>query len=124
MIEEIFEVCIIPLLGILTAYIVKYIQAKREEISANIDNITIKKYTELISSTITTCVIATNQTYVNALKEQNKFDKEAQKIAFTKTAEAVLSLLTDESKKYIEETFGDLNTYIIQQIEATVKNYK
>ena len=124
MIEEIFEVCIIPLLGILTAYIVKYIQAKREEISANIDNITIKKYTELISSTITTCVIATNQTYVNALKEQNKFDKEAQKIAFTKPAEAVLSLLTDESKKYIKETFGDLNTYIIQQIEATVKNYK
>lgn len=124
MIEEIFEVCIIPLLGILTAYIVKYIQAKREEISANIDDITIKKYTELISSTITTCVIATNQTYVNALKEQNKFDKEAQKIAFTKTAEAVLSLLTDESKKYIKETFGDLNTYIIQQIEATVKNYK
>lgn len=124
MIEEIFKVCIIPLLGILTTYIVKYIQAKREEISVNIDNITIKKYTELISSTITTCVIATNQTYVNALKEQNKFDKEAQKIAFTKTAEAVLSLLTDESKKYIEETFGDLNTYIIQQIEATVKNYK
>ena len=124
MIEEIFKVCIIPLLGILTTYIVKYIQSKREEISVNIDNITIKKYTELISSTITTCVIATNQTYVNALKEQNKFDKEAQKIAFTKTAEAVLSLLTDESKKYIKETFGDLNTYIIQQIEATVKNYK
>ena len=29
---QIIEVCVIPLLGILTAYIVKYINAKSEEI--------------------------------------------------------------------------------------------
>ena len=29
--QQIFEVCIIPLLGILTAYIVQYIKAKSNE---------------------------------------------------------------------------------------------
>ena len=36
----------------------------------------------MLSETITKCVVATNQTYVETLKKQGKFDKEAQKIAF------------------------------------------
>ena len=33
LLTQIFEVCIIPLLGILTTYIVKYIQVKSAEIT-------------------------------------------------------------------------------------------
>jgi hypothetical protein len=36
----------------------------------------------MATDTITNCVIATNQTYVNSLKEQGKFDEAAQKEAF------------------------------------------
>jgi hypothetical protein len=36
----------------------------------------------MLNRTITECVIATNQTYVETLKQQGKFDEEAQKIAF------------------------------------------
>jgi len=32
LINEIFQVCLIPLLGVLTTYLVKYIQIKAEEI--------------------------------------------------------------------------------------------
>lgn len=124
MIREIIEVCLIPLLGVLVTYLVKYINTKSQELEASTDNELAKKYISLLSSTITNCVIATNQTYVETLKKQGKFDAEAQKEAFNMTLNAVMALLTDEAKRYLSEIYGDLNTYITNQIEATVNQNK
>lgn len=124
MIREIIEVCLIPLLGVLVTYLVKYINTKSKELEANTDNELAKKYISLLSSTITNCVIATNQTYVETLKKQGRFDAEAQKEAFNMTLNAVMALLTDEAKQYLSEVYGDLNTYITNQIEATVNQNK
>ena len=124
MIREIIEVCLIPLLGVLVTYLVKYISIKSKELEASTDNELAKKYISLLSSTITNCVIATNQTYVETLKKQGKFDAEAQKEAFNMTLNAVKALLTDEAKQYLSEIYGDLNTYITNQIEATVNQNK
>jgi hypothetical protein len=60
LIPQLFEVCIIPLLGILTTFAVKFINAKIEEISANKKNETEKKYLDMLNSTITDCVIASS----------------------------------------------------------------
>lgn len=121
LITQIFEVCIIPLLGILTTFFVKWVNAKIGEMTQNSDNALQKKYLEMLNETITNCVIATTQTYVESLKKQDSFDTEAQKRAFTMTYEAVLSLLTDDATKYLTEAVGDLNLYIKQKIEAEVK---
>lgn len=120
LLTDIFEVCIIPLLGVLTAYVVKYIQVKSNEITAKSENELIDKYTKMLADTITACVKATNQTYVDALKKQDKFDMEAQKNAFDMTLNSVLDILNADAKEYLSEAFGDLNTYITQQIEASV----
>ena len=80
----------------------------------------IDKYLSMLSTTVTECVIATNQTYVEALKKEGKFDLEAQKKAFEMTQDAVMLILTDEAKKYLSAAVGDLNVYISQQIEAAV----
>ena len=40
------------------------------------------------------------------------------------TLNAVKALLTDEAKQYLSEIYGDLNTYITNQIEATVNQNK
>ena len=117
---QIIEVCVIPLLGILTAYIVKYINAKSEEIQMNIDDATMKKYVDMLADTITDCVIATNQTYVESLKQQGKFDMNAQREAFSLTSAAVMEILSDEAKVYLTAAVGDLNAYITQKIEAEV----
>ena len=124
MVREIIEVCLIPLLGVLVTYLVKYINTKSQELEASTDNELAKKYISLLSSTITNCVIATNQTYVETLKKQGRFDAEAQKEAFNMTLNAVMALLTDEAKQYLSEIYGDLNTYITNQIEATVNQNK
>ena len=124
LLTQIFEVCIIPLLGILTTYIVKYIQVKSAEITEKTDNAIIDKYTVMLADTISACVLATNQTYVEALKKQGSFDAEAQKAAFNMTLNAVMNILSDDAKKYLTEAFGDLNAYITSQIEASVNMNK
>ena len=120
LITQIFEVCIIPLMGILTAYFVKWIGVKTEELKEETKNEKTEKYLNMLNNTITNCVIATTQTYVDTLKARGAFDMEAQKTAFTMTYEAVAKLLTDEATEYLNEAVGDLNLYITQKIEAEV----
>lgn len=120
LISAIFQVCILPLLGVLTTFLVKWLQAKSQQLQANAQDETTKKYMSMLTNTITECVLATNQTYVEALKQQNKFDAEAQKIAFEKTSEAVMSILTEDAKEYLTNAVGDLELYIKQKIEAEV----
>lgn len=117
---QILEVCIIPLLGILTAYFVKWVNAKSTEIQNKVDNDTADKYIAMLDDTICACVIATTQTYVEALKKENAFTKEAQKEAFNLTFNAVMAVLTDEAKAYLSEIYGDLTAYITNKIEAEV----
>lgn len=117
---QILEVCIIPLLGILTAYFVKWVNAKSAEIQNKVDNDTADKYIAMLDDTICACVIATTQTYVEALKKENAFTKEAQKEAFNLTFNAVMAVLTDEAKAYLSEIYGDLTAYITNKIEAEV----
>lgn len=119
-ITNIFQVCIIPLLGVLTTFLVKWLQIKSSELQIKMDNDIANKYMDMLTNTITECVLATNQTYVEALKQQNKFDLEAQKIAFDKTSEAVMAILTEDAKKYLESAVGDLELFIKQKIEAEV----
>ena len=124
LLNDIFQVCIIPLLGVLTAYAVKCIQAKTEEIATNRENAIVSKYVTLLGETITDCVVATNQTYVDALKEKNAFDKEAQLVAFKMTYEAVMAVLSEEAKEYLTHIYGDLSAFINARIEAEVKAHK
>lgn len=117
---EILQVCVIPLLGVLTAFIVKYINMKSVEIQANVDNDMADKYIAMVADTVSACVIATNQTYVEALKKENAFTVEAQKEAFNLTYNAVMAILTDEAKEYLAEIYGDVSAYITNKIEAEV----
>lgn len=121
---EIFEVCIIPLLGVLTMYIVKFIRKKTEELNSKNENELMNKYLTMLSDTIIDCVIATNQTYVESLKKQGKFDVEAQKVAFEMTYNAVINVLSNEAKDYLTSIYGDLSAYITNMIEAEVNRNK
>ena len=124
MLMEIFQVCIIPLLGVLTAYLVKFIKAKSKELTNQIENDIADKYIIMLSETISDCVIATNQTYVEALKKKNAFTAEAQQEAFQMTYDAIMSVLTEDAKEYLRDAYGDLNAYITAKIEAEVNKSK
>ena len=117
---KVFEVAIIPLLGAATLYLITLIDAKKKEIKDKAKSETAKKYIEMLDDTIINCVVATNQTYVDALKKAGSFDAEAQKQAFKLTYDAVMAILTEEAQVYLNEAIKDLNAYITNKIESGV----
>lgn len=124
LISTIFQVVILPLLTVLTGFAVKWVNAKAKELKATTDNVYTHKYIEMLQDTIVKTVIAVNQTYVDALKQQGSFDKAAQEEAFKRVYETVLLSLNEEAYEYLNNIFGDLQTYITAQIEAAVKEHK
>lgn len=122
--NDIFRLCIVPLLAVLTTYLVNYIKAKSDELVKDSDNELERKYMAMLADTITDCVLATNQTYVEALKNQNAFTKEAQEEAFRQTFDAVMAVLNDDAKAYLTNVYGDLTVYLTQKIEAEVNRSK
>lgn len=124
LIKQIFEVCLFPLLGVLTTFLIVFISKKSKELQATTDNELYIKYIDMLEKTVINCVIATNQTYVDALKAQGKFDAEAQKEAFNRTYNAIKDILAEDAKAYLEEALGDLDAYIVNLIEAQVKENK
>ena len=121
---KIFELCIVPLLGILVPFVIQWIKTKSAALVASADNDLSKKYIAMLTDTVTNAVIAVKQTYVDALKGKNAFTAEAQKEAFTMAYTAVLNNLTDEAKVYLNEAYGDLESYIKVLIEAKVHENK
>lgn len=124
LLQEIFYVCVIPLLGVLTTYLVQFLKVKGNQIAESVDNELAAKYIKMLTETICTCVDETNQTYVDALKASGSFDAEAQKEAFTKCKDAVMKILSNEAKEYLASIYGDLDKFIESMIEAQVKQAK
>lgn len=120
LLQEIFQVCIIPLLGVLTAFAVKWIRLQSIKVKEQTNNELLNKYIGLLESTIVDCVIATNQTFVESLKDKNIFDENAQKEAFRQTYDAVMHILTTDVIEYLDIALGDLDLYIKEKIEAEV----
>ena len=112
LVPMLFQICLFPLLGILTKYVIALINEKI--------GVLFTKYMTMLQETVTDCVLATNQTYVDRLKAEGKFDLEAQKIAFQKTYDAVMAILSDDAKKYLISAIGDLDKFVTDKIEAQV----
>ena len=117
---KVFEVAIVPILGAATVYLVTLINAKKQELAERAKNDTTRKYLDMLDGTITACVLATNQTYVESLKQSGSFDANAQKKAFELTYQAVMAILNDDAQKYLNEAVNDLNAYITSKIESQV----
>lgn len=122
--NELFNLVILPLIVTLTGYLIVFIQAKSNELKKKTKSETEQKYIDRITEIISVSVLTTNQTYVDALKKKGEFTIEAQKEAFEITKNAVVTMLNAELKEFIIESFGDLNTYLNSQIEATVNANK
>ena len=73
---------------------------------------------------VTNAVRITFQTYVESLKNSGSFGKEEQLIAFEKAKAIITSELTEDLKTFIVQNYGDLQTWISNQIEATIYKLK
>lgn len=77
-----------------------------------------------VANAVFNAVSDVNQTYVDSLKEQDKFDEEAQKRAFADALATAKKSLTNETILFIKETFGDVDAYLKPMIESQVRTQK
>lgn len=115
------KVVIIPLLGVLSTFLVNFIKAKSNEAIARTDSEVLARYIRMAQETVSACVVATNQTFVDTLKVHGMFDKEAQEEALRRTKEAVMNILSHDAIEYLTTAVGDLDVYLNSLIEAQVK---
>jgi len=120
----IIQVVVIPAIPVLVTYLVKYLKAKADQTTTKINNELVRTYLQEATDAVLQAVTYTAQTYVDTLKKQGKFDKEAQEKAFNTAKDIALKLLTDEAKQMIEDLYGDLMLWLETKIEQTVKEQK
>ena len=81
------------------------------------------KYSEIIyglENIVSKAVITTNQTFVNELKKQGKFDKEAMQEAYRRTYESIITSLSQSFFEYIDEEAVDIDALLKNMIETSV----
>ena len=110
--------------GVLTTFATLWIKQKMGIAQQNAKTEEGKKYLGMLEETIVNCVLTTNQTYVSNLKKDNMFDAEAQKNAFKMTYDSVMSVLSADAMKFLNETYNDVPKLIESMIEAQVNKNK
>ena len=81
------------------------------------------KYSGIIyglENIVNKAVITTNQTFVNELKKQGKFDKEAMEEAYRRTYESIVASLSQSFFEYIDEETVDIDVLLKNMIETSV----
>ena len=81
------------------------------------------KYSGIIyalENIVNKAVITTNQTFVNELKKQGKFDKKAMEEAYNKTFNSIVASLSQSFFEYIDKEAIDIDTLLKNMIETSV----
>lgn len=123
-ITDILYSLITTIVPIISYQIIKLVKAKRDKLAKEDKEYIIKNTILDALDLIGNAVTCTTQTYVDALKAEGKFDKEAQEIAFNKTKNIVMELLSEESKGLLQTVYSDLDQWINMQIESYTKRLK
>ena len=106
------------------AFLVQFLRRKSEQIGAQIDSLDTKELLAEVTEAVTTAVTYTSQTYVDTLKKDGIFNKEAQMEALQKAKDKALALLSESAKDVLAQIYGSLDDYLETMIEAQVRVQK
>ena len=109
---------------VLTGYAISLIKKAGANTAAKTEDTKVQGYVREICEAISDAVAATSQTYVDALKQAGKFDKEAQQWAAKRALAACLASISTEAQDFIVKTYGDISDYLKTKIEAEVRKQK
>ena len=82
------------------------------------------KYLAKAETLVGDCVKMVNQTFVDSLKKEGKFDLDAQKVAFTMCADKVKELISTDMQEAVELAYSDFNEWLNTKIDAKVADAK
>ena len=123
-IQETLYLVVTGIVPLLITYIILFLKSKIKEQQEKIDNENLNKYITIATDAISMAVLTVSQTYVDELKRQGKFDKQAQEVAKQMAIDKAKSLITEEAKNAVTLLYGDFEAYLNSQIEALVRENK
>jgi hypothetical protein len=103
---------------------IAFLKAKITEANTSSNNSTANRIRWEVAEAVEDAVTAVNQTFVEELKNKNLFDKEKQEEAFERALEGTIDALSRETVDFINNTYGDINIWLIDKIEAAVSRNK
>lgn len=119
----IFTVVVIPLIGILTKYLVAFFQLKTNELKEKISDERLKKYLKKAEDAIASAVIAVSQTFVDSLKANNTFTRENGKAAFVLAKEKALAIMGEQTLSILKDELksSEFEIWLDTKIEQYVR---
>lgn len=105
------------LFGWLTTVITSWLNAK-------IKDEKLKKFVLSINDIVVKNVKYVYQTYVEELKAQGTFNKEAQAIALNKCKDLCLTEFSEDMKTYLMINYSDIVAWTLDKIETTIYDLK
>lgn len=119
--EQILITCVATIATGLASWLVTMLT---KWLSSKIKDEKMRRCINALNDIIIAAVQSTNQTFVEAMKKDGSFTKEAAEEAFNQTMSIVKAQLTEDLKSFINENFGDIEAFLRAQIEAKVSMLK
>ena len=122
---ELLVAIIIACVPILTGYATNALKEIASKAAANCKNTLAAMCIREIADAVSMAVESVNQTYVDSIKNSSEpFTVEQQRLAFHKAYNVAVASLSASTKKFIEENYESLESYLTSKIEAEVRSQK
>ena len=122
---DLLAVVLVACIPVVTRYIITALKSTADKAAASSKSTLIAICIEEIADAVSTAVEATNQTYVDSIKNSsNPFTAEAQRKAFEQAYNVAVAALSQSTKDFIEENYGSIKDFLTAKIEAQVRMQK
>lgn len=111
-----------PLIIAISSFLIALIRQQTSKIEEKIKDEKAKRMLEIAENVVSQAVATVSQTYVDSLKKDGIFDKEAQQQAFEMSKDKIYTLLTTDTLQAVKDNYGNVEEWINTKIEETINN--
>ena len=113
-----------PLVIAISSFLIALIRQQTAKIEEKVKDDKVKRLLEIAENVVSQSVATVSQTYVDALKKDGIFDKDAQQQAFEMSKDKIYTLLTADTLQAVQNNYGDVDEWIVTKIEETINKSK
>ena len=124
MMTELLDTLIQIIMAVISAALVVLIRYGITYLSTRTKDDKIQLALQELQTVLIDGVQYTEQTFVAPMKENGKWDCDAQKAALQKAAEYVVQNLTKSTKKLVASDKDDLQPWVEQKVESYIRSLK
>lgn len=113
-----------PLVIAISSFLIALIRQQTAKIEEKVKDDKVKRLLEIAENVVSQSVATVSQTYVDALKKDGIFYKDAQQQAFEMSKDKIYKLLTTDTLQAVQNNYGDVDEWIVTKIEETINKSK